>query len=240
MGMGGGGFRGGGGMGGGGFRGGGMGGGGYRGGGSGYIGGGYRGGGSGYIGGGFRGGSGFHGGNSFRGSFFRSGFRGNNFRYGFTTGFWPGYYYAPYYSYGYGSYYDPYYYDAYSYDPYYSYGYGGYASYPAYATSPNVNVGYSPTIVTGQPAPAEQVNPVIREYDQYGQEVRRSATPSSPIYLIAMKDHSILAAASYWVTGGTLHYVTLQREERQIPLASLDQDLTVQLNRERRVEMRLQ
>ena len=230
-------------IGGGGMRGGGsgyIGGGGMRGGGSGYIGGGgYRGGGSGYIGGGGswnRGGGSWNrgGGNRVFIKSFGHGFRGSRFGFGFNTGFWPIYYSAPYYG---GYYYDPYSYGGY-YDPYYSYGYDGYASYPGYGS--NVTVGYTaPTVINTQPAPVEQVTPTLREYDQYGQEMQRSGTPSSPIYLIALKDHSIQAAASYWVTGNTLHYVTLQREEKQMPLTSLDRDLTLQLNHERRVEMRL-
>jgi hypothetical protein len=49
----------------------------------------------------------------------------------------------------------------------------------------------------------------------------------------------IRAAASYWVDGGTLHYVTLQREEKQVPLDTVDRDLSLQLNRERRVSFQL-
>src|SRR5205085_7907483 len=55
-------------------------------------------------------------------------------------------------------------------------------------------------------------------YDQYGQEMRQggaTAAGSSPIYLFAFQDHTIRAAASYWVDGQTLHYVTLQHEEKQ-------------------------
>jgi hypothetical protein len=81
---------------------------------------------------------------------------------------------------------------------------------------------------------------VTREYDQYGQEVRsQSGASSSPVYLIAFKDQSIRAAASYSVSGTTLHYVTLQHEEHQVPLDSIDRDLTIQLNRERRVTMQI-
>ena len=37
----------------------------------------------------------------------------------------------------------------------------------------------------------------------------------------------------------TLHYVTLQHEERQAPLDSLDRALTLQFNRERQVPVQL-
>jgi hypothetical protein len=77
----------------------------------------------------------------------------------------------------------------------------------------------------------------MHEYDQYGQEVRTAS--GSPIYLIAFQDHVIRAAVSYWVDGTTLHYVTLQREEKQAPLGSVDRDFSVRLNQERRVQMQL-
>jgi hypothetical protein len=87
--------------------------------------------------------------------------------------------------------------------------------------------------------------PVIHEYDQYGQEITRSSpmpatTPGpesggSPIFLIALKDHSIHAAAAYWVEGSTLHYITLDHEHKQAALTLVDRDLCIRLNRDRRV-----
>ena len=235
---GGGGFHGGGGFGGGGFRGGGgFGGGGFRGGG--FGGGGFRGGGF----GGFRGGfGGFRGG--FRGAGFgRGGWGGKNWGWGWGGaplwgwggwGAWPAYWGDPYWDYGY-----PYAYDG-------DYGYGGAA--PAYYTSPGysspgVNIVYAPQTA---PTYVERANPVVREYDQYGQEVnpqgpRQSpGADSSPVYLIALaNDQAIRAAVAYWVTGQTLHYVTLQHEERVVPLSSVDRQLTLQLNRERHVAIQL-
>ena len=61
-----------------------------------------------------------------------------------------------------------------------------------------------------------------------------------PIYLIAFKNQdNIRAAEAYWVTGATLHFVTLQHEQRQAPLDSVDRALTYRLNRERHVDFRL-
>lgn len=221
----------GGGMGGGGFRGGGMGGGMASGGVRGGIGGGVRGG----IGGGFRGGigSGFRGG-------IGTGFRGG---YGYNRGFGVGFgYYGGYYpwGYGYGGYgYWPGYYDYYPYDSYdspYAYGYG--YGYGSYNTSPNVTVVY-PAQNPG-PVYVERATPVSHQYDEYGQEVASSGGGgSSPIYLIAFQDHTIRAAASYWVEGRTLHYVTLQHEERQAQLDTVDRDFSLRLNRERRVQLQL-
>jgi hypothetical protein len=191
-------------------------------------------------GGGFGGGvsSGFRGGgvvsNGFRGGF-GGGFGFNRFCCGFGFG-WPyygyglglGYGYGPYY--GYSGYYDPY-----SYYP------DGSASYPAYQPSPNVTMVY-PQAQPAGPAYAERANPVMREYDQYGQQLRPAGGgngSSSPIYLIALKNHNIFAASSYSVNGGTLNYVTLEHAEKQVQLDDIDRDMTLRLNGERHVAFQL-
>jgi hypothetical protein len=213
-------------------------------------GGGARGGGGGFhggsVGGGFRGG-GFTGG--FRGGFGGGGFRGfTGFGYrnygfyggyspwglGFGYSYWPGYYGYPY----------DYSYPAYSYPSY---------SYPAYDynTSPNVTVIY-PNQAQGMPTNVyvEPARPVTRSYDEYGQEVQGAGGGNSgggsaaggggsPLYLVAFKDHVIHAAAAYWVDGKTLHYVTLQHEEKQVPLDSVDREFSARLNRERHVQFQL-
>jgi len=214
-------------------------GGGFRGGSAGFVGGGFRGGGVGFSGGGFRGGNfGFRGGfGGFRGGFGRPfGFRSSfGFFPSFGFGYWPGYY-----DYGYG----------YGY-PYDAYSYPASSSYPAYQPSSNVTVVY-PQTAQSSPAPVyvERANPNLRQYDEYGQEVRQpsgggygsqpaAGANGSPIYLIAFRDQSIRAAAAYWVDGRTLHYVTQQHEERQAALDTIDRDLTMRLNHERHVAFSL-
>jgi len=202
--------------------GGGHGGGGFHGGG-GAMGGFHGGGGSGY--GGFRGGGGF-GYGGFRGGF-GYGYRGyGGYGYGGFYGypFWPGW--------GFGYSYWPGYYD-YGYSPYYY-------PYNSYDPSPNTTVIYP---APDPPAPstgyAERANPVVGQYDQYGQEVKASSSGGAPIYLLAFTDHAIRAAAAYWVDGQTLHYVTLEHEQKQAPLDTVDRGLSLQLNRERRVPFSL-
>jgi hypothetical protein len=94
----------------------------------------------------------------------------------------------------------------------------------------------------------DRARPVVHDYDEYGQEVRpsgggvaggSSAASASPIYLIAMKDGVIRAAASYWVNGQSLHYVTMEHQEKQVPLGEIDRAMSQQLNRERRVQFQL-
>jgi hypothetical protein len=202
--------------------------------------------GGGFVGGG---GSGFRGGGSvFRGGFggFRGGFGGfRGFRGFYGGGYWP------YYGFGYSSYWPGYwggYYD-YGYDTYPSYGYPSSYSYPAYQPSSNVTVVYPQSAQTA-PNYVERANPNMRQYDEYGQEIRQPAGnygsagtstggSGSPLYLIAFRDHSIRAAAAYWVDGNTLHYVTSQHEERQAPLDTIDRDFSLQLNRERHVQFSL-
>ncbi|HUB81256.1 MAG TPA: hypothetical protein VMB03_20785 [Bryobacteraceae bacterium] len=224
-----------------------RGGGGHGGGGGGFHGGG------GFGGGGFRGGGGF-GGGGFRGGYgggFRGGYGGigygRGFGYGFGAGLYGGYGFG---GLGWGGWGSPFY--GYWDDPY-DYGYPAYPAYPAYpdytsgyaapaeySPSPNVTVIYPGT---AQPMYSPPVQPVMRTYDQYGQpeqpQASQAASNGSPIYLIANKDQTIHAAASYWIEGRTLHYVTLQHEEKQVPLDSLDRSLTLQLNRERRVPFQL-
>src|ERR1035438_6895722 len=202
------------------------------------------GGGGGFTGGGFRGGGGFTGG-GFTGGGFRGGGigRSSGFRgyagYGGYYGGYGGGYYSPYFYSGYGQ--------GYGYSPWYSdygYGYNSYPaySYPAYQPSPNVTVVYPPPAPAPSTVYQQRPNPLTREYDQYGQQTNRptsSADSAAPVYLIAFRDRSIRAAAAYWAEGGTLHYVTLEHEQKQAPLNTVDRDLSGQLNRERRIAFSL-
>jgi hypothetical protein len=221
--------------GGGGFHGGG--GGGFRGGGGGFHSG------SGFSGGGFRGGyGGFRGGyGGFRGGYggFGRGFYGRNrYFFGFGLGFYPYSYWPYYYDYGY-----PYYgYPYYGYGT--SYGYGNSYGYPY--SSYDYDYGYS-----SAPAVAYQSDPAppVRVYEYprtVRPETREYSAESSahsnekPIYLIAFKNQDNLRAAeAYWVTDGTLHFITLQHEQRQTRLDSVDRALTYRLNHERHVDFHL-
>jgi hypothetical protein len=226
--------------------------------GGGFAGGGFRGGG--FAGGGFRGGA--FGGRGFNG-FNRFGF--NRFGYGYR-GFYGGYWgwgwgypwLAAGWGYGYDNcYYDPYDSCGYGY-PGYGYPYGGPPAYPypyadaspydagyaAYNPAPNVTV-INPPVQTYAPPGAAQA--VIRQYDEYGQEVPPTrafgppaANAQAPIYLIAFNGSSVIyAAVAYWVDGANLHYVTLEHQERQAPLSTINRALSFQLNRERRVPFQL-
>lgn len=199
----------------------------------GYSGGGYRGGG-GYYGGGYRGYGGYRGG-------YYGGYYGRGWGYrGYYGGYYWPYSYYPYFGFGYSSW--PGYYD-------YGSGYDSYAypsySYPAYQPASNVSVVYPPPQTQTAPSTVyvERANPSLRQYDEYGQEVGQpapaAASNGSPVYLIAFRDKSIRAAMAYWVEGKTLHYVTQEHEQKQVPVDTVDRDLSLRLNRERRVQFSL-
>ena len=199
-------------------------------------GGGFHGGGGGGFhsgGGGFRGGSGFHGGGfyggGFRGGFGRGFYGHNRYFFGFGLGFYPYSYWPYYYDYGYPYYGYPYYGYGYGY-PYsaYDYGYG-------YSSAPTVVYQSDPAPVTIYESP-RTARPETREYPTESSFQRNE----KPIYLIAFKNQDNLRAAeAYWVTRGTLHFITLQHEQRQAPLDSVDRSLTNRLNRERHVDLHL-
>lgn len=177
-------------------------------------------------GGGFRGAGGFRGGIGFSG--YRGGLGYGSFGYrGYAGGYYQPYAYP---AFGYGLSYWPSYYNDYPYT----------YSYPVYQPAPNVTVVY-PAQAPAAPATVyvERARPVSHEYDEYGQEVKPASNAAAPTYLVAFKDHSIRAAEAYWVDGGTLHYVTLQHEQKQAPLDTVDREFSLQLNRERRVPFQL-
>jgi hypothetical protein len=127
--------------------------------------------------------------------------------------------------YGYGGYYEP----------FYDY---GYAPEPQ-AGGSNVTVVYPPQ------APAvtiaEAVHPVIHEYtrpEDYGTPPEGES--HAILYLIAFRDNTIRAAMTYWVEDGTLHYLDKSHQEKQAALASVDRELSAQLNRERHIPFNLQ
>jgi hypothetical protein len=206
-------------------------------------------GGGGHGGGGMRGGGGAVRGGSSGGARFGggvSGFRGGIarqpvFRGGF--GFRPfsrfGYYNPYYYSGLYGGYgfYDPFFYD-YGSDYSSSYGYPsdyGYSNNTAPYNGPQVVILQNPS-GDYPPPPPPPPQPVVREY---GPPAPQATNYETPLYLVAFQDGTIRAVLAYWVDGATLHYVSMDHEQKQAPLASIDRLLSERLNRERNVTFRL-
>jgi hypothetical protein len=198
-------------------------------------GGGFSGGRAGGYGGGFRGGA--YGGGRYGGGYAR-GFNGGYGRYGYGRyGYgrgwgWGGWGWGlgwgwPYWGYPYYSgYYDPGYY------PYYD---TGYYSDPPY-TYYQDGGGGTPGVVVNQGFHYDTPAPDVRDYNKPPND----RTDYQPVmYLIALKDHNTLAVLTYWVEAGSLHYVTADHEMKQVPLSSVDRDLSERLNRERHLAFRL-
>ncbi len=127
----------------------------------------------------------------------------------------------------------------------YGYGYG--YEQPAQAEPP------PQTVVVQQPAaqaPAPQI--VINQYFRSDGPAMTTGDPQTAyhapaarqddkptIYLIAMKDHTIMPALGYWIEGDTLSYITSQGSKNSISLTLVDRDFSRQLNNERHVEFTL-
>ena len=58
-------------------------------------------------------------------------------------------------------------------------------------------------------------------------------------YLIAFNDHNIRLVVAYWTENANLRYVTTDHEIKTVPLSSVDRDLSMRLNHERRVTFNL-
>ena len=59
------------------------------------------------------------------------------------------------------------------------------------------------------------------------------------IYLIALKDHSIVQALGYWMEAATLHYVSAEYAVNQVSIVLIDRDLSERLNSERGLAFKL-
>jgi hypothetical protein len=111
----------------------------------------------------------------------------------------------------------------------------------------------TPTVVINQNFQTDPVRPQFRDYSnvQLPEPGVTIAPPSSPaaqappaddqpvVFLIALRDHTILPAVAYWVQGDTVNYITLQGAQNHVSLALIDRDFSRQLNAERKVPFRL-
>jgi hypothetical protein len=159
------------------------------------------------------------------------------------------------------------YYGGYGYDPSASGYQQGYA--PGYADDGSQSGGPGlPSVVINQNFVPPQANPQVRDYssdqqaqqqqqpqDQSGMKVyqgppvhpypesaitqRAAANDQPTIYLIALRDHTIVQALGYWMEGSTLHYVSAEHTLNQLSIDLVDRDLSQRLNDERSVDFRL-
>jgi hypothetical protein len=59
------------------------------------------------------------------------------------------------------------------------------------------------------------------------------------IFLIALTDHTVVAAIAYWADGDTLNWVSRDAKQNHMSLSLVDRDFSKQLNDERHVEFKL-
>ncbi len=154
----------------------------------------------------------------------------------------------------------------YGYDPSLTPNPSGYAPGAAYGPgddSAQSGPGLPPVVINQNFVPP-QANPQVRDYpgdqqqsqtqEQSGMKLyqappshpyadaaaQRSAANDQPtIYLIALRDHSIVQALGYWMEGSTLHYVSAEHTLNQLSIDLVDRDLSQRLNDERGLEFRL-
>jgi hypothetical protein len=69
--------------------------------------------------------------------------------------------------------------------------------------------------------------------------VQPTLDTAPPVYLIALRDHTVAAATVYWTDTWMLHYLTSQGSHVQVRLELVDRALSVRLNRERNLEFQL-
>lgn len=108
-----------------------------------------------------------------------------------------------------------------------------------------------PQVIINQNFTPEVARPVVKEYASddgvriYEVPPRAAAQPAESSgaekrpYLLAMKDSSVYVAFTYWLEKDTLHYVTMQGAHNQVTLDRVDREMTLRLNRERGVDIKL-
>ncbi len=129
-------------------------------------------------------------------------------------------------------------------DPFYA---GEVAYDPAYSGYPQPQ---PPTIIINQNFQPETIHPQLKDYSNValpepGVVIPAPGTPAPAndqqqnVFLIAMKDNSVVTAQAYWVQDDTLNYITLNGAQNHVSLSLVDRDLSIRLNGERQVQFRL-
>jgi hypothetical protein len=109
-----------------------------------------------------------------------------------------------------------------------------------------------PVVIINQYFRPDTANPVLRDYsnvplpepgprpDVPGNNDQAATTSEQQvIFLIALKDHTILPAIAYWVEGDTLNYITVQGTKNSASLDLVDREFSKQINKERKIEFGL-
>jgi hypothetical protein len=134
----------------------------------------------------------------------------------------------------------------------YPYGYGyGEPQQQQYVEAPPQQQQQPPVVIINQNYRPDTVNPQVRDYSDanlpqpptlkvYENRTQRAIEEDKPtIFLIAMKDGSIMPALAFWVEGDTLNYITRESSHNRISLDRVDRDFSSKLNQERGLEFRI-
>jgi hypothetical protein len=97
-----------------------------------------------------------------------------------------------------------------------------------------INQYFGSPVPAGAP-PAE----LVPEMPDVGSAPMARSDSKPTLYLIAMKDETIVAATGYWVQGEKLTYLTPQGNEKTVALSLIDKDLSERLNDERHVDFHM-
>ena len=138
------------------------------------------------------------------------------------------------------------------YPVYYGAGYYDYDAPPAPTASsylPYDQQQASPVVIINQYFRAETATPVLHDYSNVplpeGVPHPESAQATNPadsqpiMFLVALKDHTIIPALAYWVEGDTLNYITTDGKKNSASLDAVDREFSRQLNRDRKVDFGL-
>jgi hypothetical protein len=139
----------------------------------------------------------------------------------------------------------------------YGFGYGnaGYVEDPNYVQQqalPQQQQQQAPLVIINQGYKPEVISPQLRDYSDlpapagadstlkvYENKPKAFEEEKPTIYLIAMKEGTIMPALAFWVEGDTLNYITRESSHNRISLDRVDRDFSKKLNQERGLEFRI-
>jgi len=102
----------------------------------------------------------------------------------------------------------------------------------------------APVAVVNQDFQPDSVNPSIIDFSNVPQAAADTdesglKDDQPTIFLIALTDHTVVAAIAYWADGDTLNWVSRDAKQNRMSLSLVDRDFSKQLNDERHVEFKL-
>lgn len=128
------------------------------------------------------------------------------------------------------------------------------APYPVFISG-YYGAGYdnpSPVAVVNPDFQPDAVNPQIVDYSNVPLPAPGDSTDQQPavddngmqddqptIFLIALTDHTVVAAIAYWADGDTLNWISRDAKQNHMSLSLVDRDFSKQLNDERHVPFSL-